>query len=367
MGAVRSTCIAEHVHGDPAPDDVHGAHAVHRLLHLAVTPVGSLDRVGGGGKKRFVEERQCLVHGGRKQLLKCLPYRLEATSARTQSCELTEGRIGSTAAVEEPIDLVHDIAEDPEGWQAPTDPLKRLGLGGREVMLNEEMAALEESGDLCLEPFPGQGAPRGLAGSRTPARRRRNPGPDGFADLGHCPQDCQGDVGDDVELADLVRHVAKDIQNRLRIHGRTVGRDPLELQTTAIEDPLESSEEVQHVLVRWVVVEDVVDEPLEAAVVHDRQHAKRTIVEFVGSDVSGELAKSPIQVVSRDARFAFFSPTPRPSSGLWRMARRPDGLAKGARRPIGTRARPRRPGARLRRPLGGCSCFPAARGPTCRR
>ncbi len=234
-------------------------------------------------------------------------------------------------------------------------------------MLDEEMTMVEEFGDLCFQLFLRPSAPPGLATSRSPSRCRGHLGSDGFAHLRHCPQNRQSEVGDDVEFADLVRDVAEDLQNGLRIQSGTVGGDPLELQASVIEDLLEAPEELQDVLVRGVMVEDVEDEPLETAVVHDREHAEGTVVEFVGGNVSGELAKSPVQVVTLDARSAFFPPTPRPSSEWWRTGRKPGGLARDARRPLGMRDRSRRPAVPRWTPPGGCSCSPATRGPSCPR
>lgn len=117
-----------------------------------------------------------------------------------------------------------------------------------------------------------------------------------------------------MKLANLVRDITEDLQDRLGIESRAVGRDSLELQATAIEDHLEAAEERQDILVGRIVVEDFVEKPLELSVVHNRKHAEGAIVEFVGGDVAGETTQSPNEVVTLDACLAFFFPTPRPSS-----------------------------------------------------
>lgn len=367
LGAVRRLGFAKHVHGDSAPEDVDRPHPVDRLLHLAMAPVASLHGVGCRGQKVLVEERQGLGHRGREEFLQLSAYRFEATNTRPQPGELPEGGVRSTAAVEEPVNLVHDLAERAEGGLTSADPQKSPGFGRRAVMLDEEVTVLEEVGDFRLQPFLRPGEPGGLSGARTPARRRRDLCPDGFAYLRHRPQDSQGQVRDDVELANLVWHIAEDFKNGLRIQGGSVSRDPFEFQPTAIEGLLEVTEEPQDVLVRRVVVKDLVQKPSEPPVVHNREHTERAIVEFVGGNISGEIAKDLIQVVTLDERFAFFSPPPRPSSGLWQTGRRPDDPAKDATKRLGTPDRPRRPDARQSRLRGGCSCSPATQGPTCRR
>ena len=52
---------------------------------------------------------------------------------------------------------------------------------------------------------------------------------------------------------------------------------------------MESAEERLDVLVGRVVIEDLVEEPLESAVVDDREDAERTVIQLVGSDVAREV------------------------------------------------------------------------------
>jgi hypothetical protein len=59
--------IAKHVGGDSLAQVRGGPDAADRLLHLAVTPVAALHRVGGGRQERIIQERQGLFEVGRKQ------------------------------------------------------------------------------------------------------------------------------------------------------------------------------------------------------------------------------------------------------------------------------------------------------------
>jgi len=61
--------VAEHVGGDSLAQVRGGPDAAVRLLHLAVTPVAALDRVGGGRQERIIRERQGLFEVGRKQFV----------------------------------------------------------------------------------------------------------------------------------------------------------------------------------------------------------------------------------------------------------------------------------------------------------
>src|ERR1051326_6222397 len=125
-----------------------------------------------------------------------------------------------------------------------------------------------------------------------------------------------------MEPTNLVRHRAENRGNRLRIQFRTVGGDPPEAQPAARQGGLEPLEERLDVLVSWVVVEDLVAQPLEGAVIDDRQHAEGTIVQLVSGDVPGEAVEGPVEVVRPDAIGRHSSPWPRPSSGWWRRGKK---------------------------------------------
>ena len=148
LSSVLSVSVAKHIQGDPAPENRQGADPVDGLLHLAVTPVAALDRIGRGREKLFIQERQSLVHRGREDLLQFLAHRLEATNTGPKLCELPQGCIRSTAAVKQTVDLVHDRAQRPESGLTPADPEQRPGLGRCQLMLDKEVTVVEEIGDL---------------------------------------------------------------------------------------------------------------------------------------------------------------------------------------------------------------------------
>jgi len=64
----RRSQVALPVQSDAAADGLAGADAIDGLVHLAVSPVAALDRVGGGRQQRIVQERQGLFEMGREQL-----------------------------------------------------------------------------------------------------------------------------------------------------------------------------------------------------------------------------------------------------------------------------------------------------------
>ena len=62
------------------------------------------------------------------------------------------------------------------------------------------------------------------------------------------------------------------------------------------------------VFVCRIVVQDLIAKPLEGAVVDDRQNTERAVVQFVGSDVAGEVAERPVQIRRLDLAGRLFSP-----------------------------------------------------------
>ena len=117
-----------------------------------------------------------------------------------------------------------------------------------------------------------------------------------FAHLGHGPQDRLGQFFDDVEFADLVGHVAEHRPQRLGIQGRAIGGDAVQRQAAQPQGHPEAVEERRDVLVIGIVIEHLVQEPFEGAVVDDGQDAKRAVVQLVDRDVAREVSQAPVEI-----------------------------------------------------------------------
>ena len=358
--------IAEHVQGDTLADVRAGANAVDGLLHLPIPPVASLDGVGCRRKQRIVQEGQGLFQRGREQLLERLAEPLEAADSLTEPGQFCQGRVGSAATVEQAVNLVHDLPQGSNFRLAPRDPLERLAFSRRQVVLDEQVAVVEEIGDLGLDAF--------LAGCQF-AVCRRWPAPADLGqrglqlptNLGHRLQDGLVEFGDHVELADLVRDRTKDLSDGFGIQRRPIRGDAFEAQVAGLQGLMEPREELRDVFFGWIMVQNLVDQTREPMVVHDRQNAVRAVVEFVGRNVAREVGQDAIEVVFRDAVSGSFPPPLPPSSGQWRMGRIRGDLATSARMRIDRASHPRPPAAPPKRRPGGCSDCWDLPGPTGRR
>ena len=154
-------------------------------------------------------------------------------------------------------------------------------------------------------------------GPRPTARQLRRGGGQPLAFLGHRREDRLGHLTEDVELADLVRDRAEDRGDRLGIQRRTVGRDSLEGQTAGGERLMEVAEQRHDVLVGRVVVENVVGEPFEGAIVDDREDAEGSVIQLVDGKEAREVGECPVEMLGIDLSRRLFPPRPPPSSGWW--------------------------------------------------
>jgi len=99
-----------------------------------------------------------------------------------------------------------------------------------------------------------------------------------LADFGHRTENCLRQFLDDMELADVMGKVAKHLGNGLRIQRRTVGRDAPRRQFALLECRLERAEETLHVCVGRIVVQHLVGDAPEGAVVDNREDTERAVV-----------------------------------------------------------------------------------------
>lgn len=327
--ACRSLQVALHVQGNATTDRLMGTDPIHSFLHLAVATVSAFDGVGRSRQERIIQERQGLFQVGREEFLECLTQVLESSHASSQTGQLGQSRFRTAAAVKETIGLIHDLPQDTQSRQAAGDSPESLLVGGRQMVLDEQMTMVEQVGDLAFDPFLGGNqfsmSPRGPS----PADLRQG-GLQVPTSLGYGMQDGLGQFCQDVELADLVRDRAEDLGNGGWVQWRTVGGDASQAQAASLQCLLEPLKELGDVFGRRVVIKDLVEQPLEPMVVYDRQDAIRPIVQFVRRDVAGEVGQNRIQVFMGDVFFGPFFPPPPPSSEGWRTGQRRGGHARGA-------------------------------------
>ena len=358
----RGALVADHVQRDSARDLDACADGVDGLLHLAIATVAPLDGIRVGGQERVVQEGQGLLQGGAEEFLQGLADRLETPGTATKSGELRHSGGRPAAAVEEAVDLVHDLSQRPQMRQPSGYPEQGLVLGEGQAVLDEEVPVVEEVSHPLFEALLRPDGALGFLGRGPALGQFGYPGLQLLTHPGHGTKHGLRQLGQDVEFADLVGHPGEDLGQGRRVEIGAVGGDPLERQPSSGQFLSEASQEVLDVVLGRVVVQDLVDQPLESPVVDDGQDAEGAIVEFVGGDVAGEALKRPVEIgVLEMGLSSFFPPLP-PSSGPWRRAQTPGGLARGARMRSGRAIRPPPPAAQPGRRPGACSGSPARPG-----
>ena len=90
--------LTKHVESDAGGEVFLGSHAVDRFLHLAVSAIATLHRIGGGGKQRIVQESQRLLQVGSKELLQGAADLPEATDPLTEPGQFGQRGVGAAAA-----------------------------------------------------------------------------------------------------------------------------------------------------------------------------------------------------------------------------------------------------------------------------
>jgi hypothetical protein len=270
--------LTKHVQGDPAADRRSSADPVHGLLHLAMPAVAPFHRIGGRTEQAIVQEGQGLLQIRGPELLEDRPQSLAAAHLGPQPGQLRQGRLGVTPAVEQAVDLLHDPPEGSQSRQASGDAPQRPPLGRREVAPHEQMTMLEQVADLPIEVPAPSGLPSRLRRDRAPAGELRLLRRQALADLSHGAEDRLVQFRQDVEPANLMLHGAEDLRDRLRIELRAIGGDPAKGQPAAGQGRPEAAEEPPDIPASRVVVEDLVAQPLEAAVIDDRQDAEGAVV-----------------------------------------------------------------------------------------
>ena len=188
-------------------------------------------------------------------------------------------------------------------------------LRWRQIVLDEEVTMLEEIADAVFPSLPlacralRRGRGRSATLGRQLVRRQR------FSHFGHGPQDRLGQFFDHMEFADLVRHAAKHLTQRLGIQRRAVRGDTQQLQPAQSQCHPKAVEEGRDVLVIRIVVKYLKQEPFESAVVHNGQDTERAIVQLVSRDVPREVSQAPVEVGRPHLPGCLFPPRPPPSFG----------------------------------------------------
>src|SRR5215813_2973846 len=169
-----------------------------------------------------------------------------------------------------------------------------------------------------------------------------------------------------MKRTDLMRDIPEHLYEGGGIERRAIGRDTEEGQVACRQGRFESPEKRPDVIVGGIVIQDVIEEPLVAAIIDSGENAEGTIIQFIGGDIARKICQGPVKEGRVQARLRLFFPPPRPSSGSWQKGQRRGGRARGASWRDDRASHPRPRAARRGPSHGGCTdcrVVPDRRGP----
>lgn len=297
-GAFRGALFALHVQREPLLQMLLGPGAIDAVLRLAEASIRPLHRVARRSEQPVVQEHQRLPRVRALQLVQTLTQLLETPYPTPQSLQLLQGRLGLAAAVEQPVHLLHDLAQRSQLGQPARQLVQAFPLRRAEVMPDEQVPMLEQIGHALL--LSGSLPRPALLLFAGPATRLLGE----FrchllAEFRQRVQDRLGDLLQDVERAKLVRDVGPQLLEYLRVKPRTIGGDAAHLQPASLQLSLEPPQESADIVVSRVVVEDSEGQAVVPAVVHDREDAEGTVIDFVDGQVAGEASQRLVEVAAR--------------------------------------------------------------------
>lgn len=190
------------------------AHAVALLLPRARASVAPLHGMRGRWAQRGITKRPCLCQRGRAALLQRLTARCEPLQATPQRGQRVEGCLGPTASVAHGGDLLHALAALPSRWQTTGEAPQRLARAVAQGMLDAQVSMGAHLGPLLLQPLVLAGGLRRCLRARTSPGSVGWRGPHALSRAGHGAQHRCADLGQDMQRAALMRHLATDLAPR---------------------------------------------------------------------------------------------------------------------------------------------------------
>jgi hypothetical protein len=109
-----------------------------------------------------------------------------------------------------------------------------------------------------------------------------------------------------MQRATLMRHSATDLAPRLGIPGRPIGGDTPPRQVARVEGRFHSTQKRPDVVVRGIVVSDLREDALRAAIIDRGEQAERPVIECIGGHLPRKIRQGPVQEVRGHARRRLF-------------------------------------------------------------
>ena len=93
-----------------------------------------------------------------------------------------------------------------------------------------------------------------------------------------------------MKLAKLMRHPAKDLGEGLGIERRAIGGDAQELHVTRVQGRFQPTQKNPDVIMVGIVVSDLIEDALVAAIIDGGENTEGTIIEFIGGNITRKIS-----------------------------------------------------------------------------
>ena len=140
-------------------------------------------------------------------------------------------------------------------------------------------------------PLPGE--PLFRPGCRLCGRRARPAsGPLGWhgcqalAGAGHGASDRSVHLGHEMKRTDVMRDIPEHLDEGGGRERRAIGRDTAEGQVACRQGRFESLEKRPDVVVGGIVIQDVIEDALVAAIIDRREHTERSVIALIGGHIA---------------------------------------------------------------------------------
>jgi len=105
------------------------------------------------------------------------------------------------------------------------------------------------------------------------------------------------DLGDDVKRADVMRHIPENLPEGRGRERCAIGGDPEEGQVACLQGGFSSPQKGSDVVVGGIVIQDVREETLVAAIIDRGEHTARSVIELIGSHIARKIRQGPVKDV----------------------------------------------------------------------
>src|SRR5262245_22597155 len=96
---------------------------------------------------------------------------------------------------------------------------------------------------------------------------------------------------------DLVRDLSENLSEGTGTDRRSSGREADKGQVAGRQGRVETPQERPDVVVRGIVIQDVIEDTLVAAIIDGGKNAEGTIIQFIGGHIPRKIGQRPVQEV----------------------------------------------------------------------